>query len=256
MAASTVVGKLELVALRHEGFREAKDRTLRIWTPDQWSGADLPVIYMFDGQNLFDDATSFVGEWHVDETIEEGIKAGKQAFMVVGLDNSADRTSEYIPDEYSGQGTLGETTMKFLVESVIPYVESHYQVRNDQRSIGGSSLGALMTLFAYQNYNNIFSNYLIFSPCLFDFSKPNPEQVLYREYFKKVRYLRANKKIFLSVGGKGFEAEYLESARTLKTFFASIGYNSNNFLYRENIEYEHNEKQWSKFFVDAYDFIA
>lgn len=255
--ASTVVGNLRLETLRY-GFEVDKDRTIRIWTPSNYTAdKPLPVMYTFDGQNLFDDSTSFVGEWHIDETIEEGVNAGLAGYLVVGVDNSSERNREYIPAAYC-RGCLGEKTMGFLVEKVIPYIEANYSVLkgSEHRTIAGSSLGGLMALYAYEAFNMFFSNYLIFSPALFCFEKDDAEENIYLEYFRRVKKGRLAKHIFISVGGRGYEAKYVKCAEALKQFFSAQGYGPQNLLYMSDSSFEHNEKQWTVFFKSAYKFIS
>lgn len=97
----TVVGTLKIAKIYNEHFKVDKKRIVRIWIPTNYQKnrkEPYKVIYMFDGQNLFDAKTSFIGkEWQIDETIEEYIKDGYASAIVVGIDNSSDRNDELTP---------------------------------------------------------------------------------------------------------------------------------------------------------------
>ena len=91
----TIVGNLDLVKIFYDNFLVRKNRTVRIWTPTSYSEEEEPfdVIYMFDGSNLFDEATAFVHkEWQIDETIES-LKDEIRPCVVVGIDASNDSIS-------------------------------------------------------------------------------------------------------------------------------------------------------------------
>ena len=124
-----------------------------------------PVLYLFDGQNLFDDATSFVGEWGVDETLDS---AGLE-LIVVGLDHgNARRTREYTPYRYYrdtlGRETgLGVLTFDWLLQRVKPAIEGRYRT-NGTDYLGGASLGGLMALYGQLSYPGVFDGALDFSP--------------------------------------------------------------------------------------------
>ncbi|MDY5455114.1 MAG: alpha/beta hydrolase-fold protein, partial [Bacilli bacterium] len=83
---------MDLVKISYDNFLVRKNRTVRIWTPTSYSEEEEPfdVIYMFDGSNLFDEATAFVHkEWQIDETIES-LKGEIRPCVVVGIDASND----------------------------------------------------------------------------------------------------------------------------------------------------------------------
>src|SRR6185369_7256568 len=102
-----------------------------------------PVIYMHDGQNLFDDATSYAGEWGVDETLNELARSHGFEAIVVGIDNGQDRRmTELNPWDNPRFGKAeGAAYMSFIVDVVKPYVDARYRTRSDAQStaIIGSS---------------------------------------------------------------------------------------------------------------------
>jgi len=230
----TVTGNLKIVKLHCDGFLVSKNRRIRIWTPSSYSRDEkkpYKVIYMFDGQNLFDDATSFAGEWHIDETISEKEKEGIRPSIVVGLDCSADRISEYLPSfsklAIRDLAYKGNTTMEFLMNTVVPYIESHYNVssKRTDNSIGGSSMGGLMSLAAGIKYQDKFSKLYAFS-CAFPVFNFGPDEYeeeheglgnddafkyVLREYTS--RKMRNKVKIVMTSGGTGYEEYYFDYVR-------------------------------------------
>jgi|SRR5690554_2281968 len=156
---STVVGNLEII--KNFYIPELnRSRTIRIWTPSNYNKAiKYPVIYMHDGQNLFDDYTSFAGEWGIDETIEALIKTNKtKGFIVVGIDNSEQRMSEYTPNWGDIKDAQGELYAKFIVNTLKPYIDRKYNTFKDPNNtiIMGSSMGGLISFYIGLMYQETF----------------------------------------------------------------------------------------------------
>ncbi|NJF25890.1 phosphonate ABC transporter ATP-binding protein [Thermococcus sp. Bubb.Bath] len=161
--------------------------TRRIWVylpPDYNNGTKrYPVLYMFDGQNLFDEATSFAGEWGVDEALEKLYREKNFSLIVVGIDNGGDkRIDEYAPwvNEEYGRGGLGNATLEFIVEILKPLIDRQYRTIPNETGIMGSSLGGLMALYAGFWNSSVFryvgamSSALWFNPEIYDFVKNAP----------------------------------------------------------------------------------
>jgi predicted alpha/beta superfamily hydrolase len=148
-------------------------RTRRIWLylpPDyETSGLDYPVLFMHDGQNLFDDMTSFAGEWQVDETLNDFYQEGIHVPIVVGIDNGGGdfRIDEYSPWVHPMHGGgEGELYMAFIIETLKPYIDMNYRTMTDREHTGimGSSLGGLISHFGSLANQEIFSKAGIYSP--------------------------------------------------------------------------------------------
>jgi predicted alpha/beta superfamily hydrolase len=148
-----------------------RDRGLRIYVPPDYSAHPerrYPVIYMHDGQNLFDAKTGYAGEWEVDETLNALARTDHFAAIVVGIDNGGEkRTSELNP--YPGpelKVAEGPDYMRFIVEVVKPYIDKTYRTLpdRDHTAIIGSSMGGLISHYALQAYPEVFSKYGLFSP--------------------------------------------------------------------------------------------
>ncbi|MGB0429766.1 MAG: alpha/beta hydrolase, partial [Bacteroidia bacterium] len=136
------------------------NRYRRVWIylpPDYYETSySYPVLYMHDGQNVFDANTSFAGEWKVDETLNELHAKGDSGIIVVAIDNGGShRIAEYTPwvnSQYnSGDGA---DYVDFLVKELVPYINSNYRTLTQPKHTGimGSSLGGLISTFAAAKY--------------------------------------------------------------------------------------------------------
>jgi len=143
-----------------------RDRRVWIYLPKNYSTskASYPVLYMHDGQNLFDNATSFAGEWGVDDAID----SAKKQCIVVGIDNGGPvRMNEYNPYDHekfgAGQGAL---YVDFLAKTLKPYIDKHYRTKKDASNtiIAGSSMGGLISMYAVMKYPKVFGKAGVFSP--------------------------------------------------------------------------------------------
>ncbi len=148
------------------------DRERRIWTylPPGYdtSGISYPVLYMHDGQNLFDAVTSFLGEWEVDETLNDLSDNGYLVPIVVGIDNGGEhRLGEYTPWAHPQHGGGdGDLYMNFLVETLKPYIDANYRTMPGREYTGimGSSLGGLISHYGILEYQDVFSKAGVYSP--------------------------------------------------------------------------------------------
>ena len=131
----------------------------------------FPVMYFHDGQNVFDAATSFSGEWRVDEALSQlESQPGWEPLIAVGVDNGGqDRISELTPFRHPTYGGgNGENYAQAIVEVVKPLIDSLFRTKKEavNTAIGGSSLGGVESLFMAYRYPDVFSRALIFSPSL------------------------------------------------------------------------------------------
>jgi predicted alpha/beta superfamily hydrolase len=187
IAASAVAGQDAGRDLRLESFTSAtfgNTRTLRILLPPGYGAPAnrdrrYPVLYLNDGQNLFDAATStFTGrEWRVDETVRELTAAGRiPPIVVVGIDHGGprERFREYFPwvDRFLSPpepDPQGGRYPAFVVDEVLPFVEARYRVSRDpdQRGVGGSSAGGLAAINAVVTRPGVFGRLLVESPSIY-----------------------------------------------------------------------------------------
>ena len=144
-------------------------RQRRIWVylPAGYDSSHkkFPVIYMHDGQNLFDEFTSGYGEWGIDEIMDR--LPAKDQCIIVGIDHGGGyRISEYDPyDSKYGKGQ-GNEYVDFLVKTLKPYIDQHYRTEKgaSHTTIAGSSMGGLISMYAVLKYPDVFGNAGVFSP--------------------------------------------------------------------------------------------
>lgn len=155
-----------------------RSRRIYIYLPPDYDSADkhYPVIYMQDGQNCFDDYTSFSGEWKVDESLNELFGNGDYGCIVVAIENGGGkRLDEYAPwvnSQYNAGGE-GEQYVNFIVETLKPYVDANYRTLpgRETTALFGSSLGGLISQYGLIAHQEVFSKAGIFSPA-FWFNDP------------------------------------------------------------------------------------
>jgi metallo-beta-lactamase class B len=155
-------------------------RTRRVWIylPPGYatSRRRYPVIYMHDGQNVFDNATSGFGEWGVDETLDSLHALGDRGAIVVAVDHGGTkRLDEYSPWRNARYGGgEGDAYVDFLARTLKPYVDRRYRTLPDRLNTGvmGSSMGGLISLYAALKYPRVFGRAGVFSPA-FWFSDRN-----------------------------------------------------------------------------------
>lgn len=164
-------------------------RRILIYLPPDYETTQkrYPVLYMHDGQNLFDAATSFSGEWEVDESLNQLHAQGDYGCIVVGIDNGEalriDELAPWVNPNYN-EGGEGGQYIDFIVETLKPFVDQNYRTLpgRDFTGIMGSSLGGLVSQYGIMEHQNVFSKAGIFSPAfwfndpeIFDHSANTPK---------------------------------------------------------------------------------
>lgn len=172
----TLTGNISIVPITSKVL--GNTRNLRIYLPPGYGShpeVRYPVVYMNDGQNIFDRATSGVSheEWRADETAESGINAGiLRPMILVGIDNTADRAGEYLPTRAKlGNSLAGGNAAnysKFVINEVLPYVNSHYRtlIGAKNTTIAGSSFGGIVSLYLGLHFASVFGSVIAMSPSI------------------------------------------------------------------------------------------
>jgi predicted alpha/beta superfamily hydrolase len=150
------------------------ERRIWIYLPPGYEDnvRSYPVLYMHDGQNVFDSATSFAGEWQVDETLDRLWAEGRTSgIIVVAVDNAGPRRlDEYSPfrDRRLGKGGAGDAYLGFLVNTLKPHIDRSFRTRPEaaHTGIAGSSMGGLISLYASYRYPAVFGKVGALSPSL------------------------------------------------------------------------------------------
>lgn len=220
-----------------------------------------PVLYLHDGQNLFDAATSFAGTpWGCDEVAEQAARAGRAApVILVGVANSPDRISEYGPRR-CGTGRAGDLSRqygRFLVEEVKPFVDRTYATLPGavNAGVGGSSLGGLISLHLAKWYPTVFGRCAAVSPSLW----------WDQEYFLRNLHVNpawlAGCRVWLDMGDKegltrATQQAGVRRARRLAALLGKSGLApGREFTYREVPGGEHSEWHWGQRFGEVLAFL-
>ena len=245
-------------------------RNLSIWLPPGYAsdGEGFPVLYMHDGQNLFDSTKAYIGaEWGVDEWISKLMAEKKlPATIVVGIWNTKYRFREYdpakpfynLPDsaqsrlvEEWGGVPLSDEYLKFIVEELKPYIDSHYNTLTDREhtTIMGSSMGGLISAYALVEYPDVFGK----AGCLsthWPVSLINNDTAVSNEM---VRYISQNLpaqhefKIYFDRGSESLDSWYGEAQHLMDERLAKLGLIKGKQF--ESLIFEgdaHNENYWNK----------
>ena len=247
------------VSILSEDFKIPQlDRKRRVWIylPSDYetSNESYPVVYMHDGQNIFDNNTSNYGEWNVDETLDKLYNEKNLKLIVVGIDNGGSkRLDEYSPwkNEKYGGGE-GEAYMEFIVKTLKPFIDSNYKTLKNKRNtaIIGSSMGGLISHYAGLKYPSIFGKIGVFSPAFWFAPEVN-------EFTKKYGNLKDTKMYFLAGGKKGENAALSEINQTVKDMNSMVTVLKNQGFTAENIkskvvpEGKHNEELWRTNFEET-----
>jgi predicted alpha/beta superfamily hydrolase len=217
-------------------LRGALDRDLYAYLPRSYADGDTryPVVYMHDGANLFDEATSHAGEWRVDETMEElGLDA-----IVVGVPHGPNRADEYVPSK------RGAEYVTFLVDEVKPLVDETLRTwpERDATGLAGSSLGGIISLYAFLERNDVFSFAGVMSPAfwwdetLYDIAERTP---------------RRDGRIWMDVGGNEHPEDpersrrYLEAFDRMRAILRAKGYGEDELRTVVEPGARHHESAWA-----------
>jgi predicted alpha/beta superfamily hydrolase len=222
-------------------------RTVRVYFPQNYSSNQgFPVIYMFDGQNIFDASTSFAGEWRVDETLDSLFRTRTFGAIVVAIyHGEAERINEYTPWPNDQKvGGDGAQMARFIVRDLKPYIDRHYRTLpdRDNTAIIGSSLGGLMALYTALEYPEVFGMAGVFSPSLW-WSEKAFEQMT---RFRKRRF----QKIYM-LGGEKESETLVPNILRAEEILRAAGYDERELNVKIAPDGRHSEWFWAREFPDA-----
>ncbi len=243
-------------------------RDILVYLPDgHAAGRRYPVIYMHDGQNLFDEAASFAGEWHVDEIMQALEREGTAA-IIVGIPNiGAGRMDEYSPfiERRMSQGH-GDLYTRFIAETVKPLVDASFQTLPGREHTGvmGSSLGGLISLYAFFAQSHVFGFAGAMSPALWFARRACLDWVRTRPFAPGRIYLdvgtaeaaRPRRPSVLRWLGEPPAARPVRDARAMRDLLVDKGYREGrDLLYVEDEGAPHHESAWARRLPDALRFL-
>ena len=262
----TVIGWLEIVPFESRIFHNT--RMLRVLVPANYfsphnAHRSYPVLYLQDGQELFDEATSPKGEWHVDETVEHLVGGFKiPPMFVVGIDNAGDkRSSEYLPypdplndKDADAESLQGKEYARFLTTEVMPFIEKRYRIARGAMNtgLGGSSYGGDIAMYTALEYPGVFGHVLVESPELWIGKK----QLLKDAQNAK----QLPHKMYLGIGtAEASEpirsAEIVNQVRELENILLKKGMGAGRLRVAIEEGGQHNQAAWSRRLPDALLFL-
>jgi len=259
----SVIGDLRLHEFHSQIFRNT--RMLRVWLPPRYDAPgnetrQYPVLCLNDGQNLFDRATAFAGvEWQVDETADRLIRQEViPPLIIVGIDNTqGDRIKEFLPYRSLHPPVLrpqGKRYPDFLMNEVMPFVYERYRIARgpENTGLGGSSLGALISLYTVIERPGVFGLLLLESPSLFISNR----RIL--KYSRRFR--RWPERVFLAMGTREAgredkDKQVVEDVRQLERSLRRAGLDESRLLVKIDEGATHNEGEWAKRFPEALSFL-
>ena len=240
-------------------------RMLRVWLPPGYSAPEnqarhYPIFYLNDGQNLFDPATAYIGvDWQADEAADRLIREGKiPPLIVVGIDNAQkDRPKEYLPYRSLHPPVMrpqGRRFPQFLLNEVMPFLYQRYRVARgpENTGLGGSSLGAIISLFTAMDRPGVFGRLLLESPSLF---------ISNRQLLKSTRAFRQwPERVFIAIGTREAGSEErdrqtVEDVLHLEHILRRAGLRNDRLRVLVDEGAQHNEKEWAKRFPEALSFL-
>lgn len=236
--------------IRSPRLRNTRD--IHVYVPPSYRGGSrhYPVLYMHDGQNLFDAETSFAGEWHVDSTMERLAPEGLEAIVVAIPNSGAGRIEEYGPfrDARAGGGQ-GDAYLDFIVRTLKPRVDRRFRTRPERRYTGimGSSMGGLISLYGFIRHPTAFGFVGAMSPSIWFANRALLERLAAAP--------RWTGRVYLDIGtAEG--ARHVRNAREAVAVLerrASRG--RGHLLYVEDPDATHGETAWATRFEHAFRFL-
>jgi len=225
------------------------DRDITVYVPPQYEQQPerhFPVLYLHDGQNLFDPSTSFIRGriWRVAEMADEAIEADEvEPLIIVGIANTGDhRLAEYtyVPDWKMGGGEADKYG-RLITEELIPFINANYRTMQGLRhtGMGGSSLGGLATLYLGLKYADRFSRLAVLSPSVWW----NHKSII---GYVNEAHLSNHPRIWLDVG-KGEGRRTLSDTDLLERRLKANGWRPETDLHYERVEGgTHDEASWAE----------
>ena len=261
--AQFATGDLRLHEFRSRIFRNS--RFLRVWLPPGYDDAvngerHYPVLYLNDGQNLFEGATSFNGiEWQVDETGDRLIREGVvPPMIIVGMDNAARaRIREYMPHRSLHpvmMRALGTRYPAFLFKEVFPFMARNYRVAAgpENTGLGGSSLGALISLYTVAVRPGVIGRLLLESPSLWASNRQLIRQSRGVKRWPERVYLATGT---AEAGRKDKDQSMVDDVRELAAILRRAGLDNARMRLVVDEGASHHESAWARRFPEALAFL-
>ncbi len=226
-------------------------RTVRVYVPPRTRNERFPVLYLWDGQNVFEDDGSFAGGWRVHELMDRRARGKRRAAIVVGMFHGGEeRIAELAPFDSSrfGQGRA-DATLDWLTGTVKPHIDATLPTLPDRLDtlVGGSSMGGLTSLYAVFRQPQVFGRALVMSPSLWFAGGAIHEVVRSSPFW-------ASGRLYLDAGAR--EGRLAREATRLAEHLRHRGLRDRTHLYfRIDRRGAHNEAAWRRRLPGAVQFL-
>lgn len=230
------------------------ERKRRIWIylPKDYTTTEkaYPVLYMHDGQNLFDKKTSFSEEWGVDESLDALFDMGDHGCIVVGIENGGNnRLNEYSPwvNPVYGGGQ-GDEYIEFIANTLKPFIDKNYRTKADKNNTGimGSSMGGLISMYAGIAFPHVFGKVGAFSSSYW-FSKDS---------YKLFNDMGINQgSYFYMIAGDQEGGNQLEEMDKMYNTLKNAGAKDHQLFKISHNDGKHSEWYWAREFLTAYKWL-
>lgn len=229
-----------------------RTRRIAALLPHDYEQSDkrYPVLYLQDGQNLFDDYAPF-GNWAVDKRLAVMAEQGWGDLIIISIDHAEDqRIAEFTPSYRTrlGRGD-GKKYVRFLADTLKPFIDKNFRTRPERvhTGIGGSSMGALISIYAGMMYPEVYSKLLIFSPSLWVAPNIHFHAINFDESLETKVYLYA---------GEGESETMVPNIRRFQQALENQGVNS-KFDFKLSIDPDgsHSESRWGVEFPHAIEWL-
>ncbi|MBI1223718.1 MAG: T9SS type A sorting domain-containing protein [Bacteroidetes bacterium] len=252
---STAAANVHLLSANFFMPQLNRSRRIMIYLPPDYETSlkNYPVLYMHDGQNLFDAATSFSGEWEVDESLNELFAQGDYGCIVVGIDNGGalriDELAPWVNPDYN-EGGEGGKYIDFIVETLKPFIDQNYRTLSGRLYTGifGSSLGGLISQYGIMEHQDVFSKAGIFSPA---FWFNDPEIFDHSANTPKTGAMR----IYQYAGQQEDNGSVVADVNQMESVLLNKGFGNGELFKSISPNGTHSEPFWRAEFPDAYKWL-
>ncbi|MBN2268546.1 MAG: alpha/beta hydrolase-fold protein [Acholeplasmataceae bacterium] len=258
----------ELIIIKKYSNLLDKEMTIRILVPKnvQQLKKTFPVLYMHDGQNLFEDQTATYGfSWQIQTTMDNMVsKRTIKDMIIVGIDSDEDRLNMYSPwknnPKYTSKlnqtyGGKGDLYIDWLVSELKPWIDQTYPTKKEKihTYIAGSSMGSYISLYAMCKYPDVFSSAGLFSTSLWFHENPMID-------YLRSSFLSASHRVFISVGtmeanpdpNDSSNASYIQGSKKIASILSDLGVKHIKLVI---VNEKHHEQAWSHQFIDFLNYL-
>ncbi|MGD0711381.1 MAG: alpha/beta hydrolase-fold protein [Bacteroidales bacterium] len=251
LGSHTAVGNTKILDLDFAIPQLGRQRRIWVYLPVDYytTNNHYPVLYMQDGQNLFDEVYCFSQEWGVDESMDYLSSVFSPEAIVVGIDNGPERINEYSPwVNTSYGGGQGDEYVSFICNTLKPFIDSYFRTLPDRENTGimGSSLGGLISFYGAIKHQDVFSKAGVFSPS-FWFSDS-----VYT-FIKSEGHLQ-NMRIYFVAGTQEDSSMITDMQHVYDTLLSS-GFSSAEMNFQTVTGGQHSEYYWSQDYSPAFEWL-